>query len=122
MPSSSSWVAAQLLAMAERRVRLPAQARPPFNPRPAGVIRDGSATDVVLAWLRQRRGWHTHGEIAVGTGRGTKAVCWALMYLRAHSLIESVPDGQRNARYLRYRARVGSPAPQRPEPRKPWSG
>ncbi|CAN7342114.1 hypothetical protein LJR074_001947 [Acidovorax sp. LjRoot74] len=77
---------------------------PRYNPRPAGVIREGSATDAVLQALNQRSGsWLTHAQLLVLTQRSTKAVCWALLYLRAQGMVESAPDDSRNARYQRYR-------------------
>jgi hypothetical protein len=81
---------------------------PRYNPRPAGVIREGSATDAVLSALQQRQGtWLTHAQILKLTQRSTKAVCWALLYLKAQGMVESAPDDSRNARYQRYRVSKG---------------
>lgn len=102
MSRSSRWTAQQLLAIAA--VRQAATAPPRYNPRPSGVIRDGSATDAVLALLRaQPRRWWRHCDIVSATGRPYKAVNWACLYLRNRGLVEIVSDEARNARYLRYR-------------------
>lgn len=101
---SMSWVADQLRAMRDAAALLP-QAVPRFNPRPPGVIRDGSATEVVLAFLYEHPArWFVHHEIMVATGRSRAAVDWALIFLRQHGLVDCVSNSSRNPRYLRYRA------------------
>lgn len=105
--TTAAWMAEQLQRAADGR-RAMALTVPRYNPRPAGVIREGSATDAVLCTLRQRPGaWLTHAQILVLTQRGTKAICWALLYLKANGLVESAPDESRNARYQRYRLIMG---------------
>lgn len=100
---SSTWMVAQLTLIAEKRVGLGLQA-PRYNPRPRGVIREGSATAAVLTYLATRRGvWLTHAQIVKGTGRSAKSVDWALLFLRSQGLVDCVPDAARNSRYLRYR-------------------
>lgn len=75
-----------------------------FNPRPPGVIREGSATHAVLEFLRSRpRMFFTHGQIVDATGRTEKSVCWGLLYLRTQGLIDSLEDATRCSRYLKYR-------------------
>lgn len=101
---STAWIAQQLLQQAgRRRGGLPVEL-PRYNPRPAGVIREGSATAAVLMVLQQRRLFLSHHQIVAATGRSGKAVDWALLYLRQLGLVEVVPDASRNSRYLRYRA------------------
>jgi hypothetical protein len=81
---------------------------PRFNPRPAGVIQPGSASEVVLKMLRDNPGrWFTHAEIVRATGRTQKGVDWALLYLKARSLISTTSDDGRNSRYLRYSVAKG---------------
>lgn len=93
----------QLLA---QTVRLTPQPRRRHNPRPPGVIRDGSASEAVLALLEtQPRRWWTHGQIMALTGRSTKAIGFALLYLRQLELVDVEHDA-RNARYFRYRFRA----------------
>ena len=102
--SSAAWMAQQLQSAADVRHAMPLE-KPRYNPRPAGVILHGSASHAVLTVLRERPGaWLTHAQLIVLTRRGTKAVCWALLYLRAQGLVESAPDDLRNSRYRRYRA------------------
>ena len=102
---SSAWTASQLALIAEKRAVGLGLQTPRYNPRPAGVIREGSATDAELAILAARRGmFMSHAQIAKATGRSIKAVDWALLYLRSQGLVECVPDAARNPRYLRYRA------------------
>ena len=99
---------AQLLALAGRAAEPPV---PRHNPRPAGVIRRGSATHLVLVALRSRPGFVRHFQIQVATGLTPKAIDWALIFLRSRGLIEAVPDGL-HSRYLRYRAKPGVPMPE----------
>lgn len=108
--SSAAWMAQQLERVADGRMAMPL-AVPRYNPRPAGVILAGSASDTVLAVLRGRPGlWLTHAQILGLTSRSTKSVCWALMFLQAQQLVESTPDDSRNSRYKRYRAAEGKRA------------
>lgn len=100
---SLQWVAEQI-----RAVREAADMQPPplvrFNPRPPGVIRDGSTTDLVRQFLQHSPArWFTSEEIIGATGRSHAAVSWALLYLRDQGLIDAFPDTQRNPRFLRYR-------------------
>lgn len=76
---------------------------PRYNPRPAGVIRPGSATQAVLALLQAHPGrWFTHFQIVQATGRTQKAVDWALLFLKGRGLIGTTSDDGRNSRYRRY--------------------
>jgi hypothetical protein len=78
---------------------------PRYNPRPAGVIRPGSATEVALQVLRAAHGqFLTHSQLLTRTGCTQKALSWALIYLKSQQLVETSCDESRNARYLRYRA------------------
>jgi len=97
----------QLLALAGRQEAGPL---PRHNPRPAGVIRRGSATHLVLVHLRSRPGFVRHWQIQIATGLSPKAIDWALIFLRHRGLVDAVPDGM-HSRYLRYRARPGAPMP-----------
>jgi hypothetical protein len=96
---SVAWIASQIQSM---QVDAPNIVR--FNPRPPGVIREGSATDAVLAHLRAHPArFFCHHEIVAATGRSKVAVDWALIYLKDQGLIQCVSDAFRNSRYLRYR-------------------
>ncbi len=100
-PVKSSWLALQLRAIAETNQK-PA-AKPKFNPRPAGVIQDGSATQAVMLFLKRHHDiYYTHFQICRETGCSGKAVDWALRFLKQSGAIECVPDHVRNSRYLRY--------------------
>lgn len=100
---SLAWVAKQIQAARQAGAFEP----PPllaFNPRPPGAPIEGSATTVVLAFLKKHpERWFTHHEILVAVGRTRVSVDWALIRLREWGEIESVPDAARNSRYLRYR-------------------
>lgn len=98
---STHWTAQQLLIDA----RPLANQIPRYNPRPAGVIREGSATQLVLAWLKVHKGWATHHQIRTSVGRSSRAVDFGLRYLRALDLIEHTLDESRNSRYMRYRVK-----------------
>lgn len=75
-----------------------------FNPRPAGVIRNGSASDQVLATLLEHGGLNTEAQIRWKTGLNHTKASWALLYLRRNGFVTAVRDGTRCGRNLRYRA------------------
>ena len=66
-----------------------------------GVIWVGSATDAVLLSMQPGH-WYTHAQLIARSQRTTKAVCWALMYLRSLKLIRASDSDARNPRYRRY--------------------
>ncbi len=60
------------------------------NPRPQGVIRPGSGTDVLLRFLRQSPGrWFFHYELVLALGRSKGEIDWALLYLVRERQVES---------------------------------
>jgi hypothetical protein len=94
------YLAQELLAL-----RKPGPKQKGFNPRPPGVIRDGSATRAVMAELVHcYPAWRTQSQLCWTLKRERGAVQWALRYLQQLELIQSVPDAVRNPRYRRYRA------------------
>lgn len=100
---STSWVTHQILSI--RRTAEPARTR---NPKPAGVMQPGSATQAVydyLAALPHRR-WVQRRQIVVGCGRTGKAVDWALIFLVRTGRVERSVDDSRCSRYCRYRTTV----------------
>lgn len=101
MTAPSPW--ASLVGALSAATSTPASRPQRFNPRPAGFIQPGGATEKVLAVLRAEpaRFW-TAGQIEAAVGRSRSAVSWALLYLRDRGLIDVVGDGTRNSRYLRY--------------------
>lgn len=75
-----------------------------YNPRPAGVIQPGSASEAVLRILLSNPGrFYVCEQLIKETGRTHAAVSFALLYLRDQGLIEAFPDAARNPRYMRYR-------------------
>ena len=99
----------QLARLADKRPMAPHL--PKFNPRPAGITRPGSATQAVLALLQAHSGrWFSHFQIVQATGRTSKSVDWALLFLKARGLIESTKDEWRNSRYLKYSIAKGKGA------------
>lgn len=81
--------------------------KPPehFNPRPQGVIVQGGASDLVLAYLKTDYRFKTRAEIINGlVDVSEHRVEWGLIYLMRRNLIKRVEDSGRNARYGRYRA------------------
>ncbi len=117
-PASSPWALTikQLSVAGATRVERPRA----INPRPAGVIRNGSATHAVLACFQARPGtFLTMQALKALCGHTDKAINWALLFLRTQGLISAQPDAARNERCLRYRlnqevanryARVSLPA------------
>lgn len=89
---------------------LAAQAAPAsrkdYNPNPAGVIKDDSATDRVLRFLRANpQRFLSHGQIVAGTGCKPKNVDWSLYYLRGLGIVECRNrGGRRSPLYMEYRA------------------
>nr|WP_224985910.1 hypothetical protein [Delftia acidovorans]MCA1066741.1 hypothetical protein [Delftia acidovorans] len=60
------------------------------NPRPQGVIRPGSGTDVLLRYLRRSPGrWFFHSELVLALGRSKGEIDWALLYLVREGQVES---------------------------------
>lgn len=60
------------------------------NPRPQGVIRHGSGTDVLLRFLRRNPGrWFFHSELVLALGRSKGEIDWALLYLVREGAVES---------------------------------
>lgn len=88
-----------------------------FNPRPPGVIREGSATAAVLAFLLSHRGKRFSAyQVIHATGCTTKATSWALVYLQRQGLIDATSD-PRNERYQRYECNEKTESAQISEPR-----
>lgn len=78
------WLAGQLEGRAEE------EGARHNNPRPAGVIRPGSGTDMLLGYLRQAPGrWYFHHELILALGRSKGEIDWALGYLVREGLAES---------------------------------
>ena len=80
-----SWMAGQLGSRAE-----PQKSRG-HNPRPPGVIRPGSGTDVLLRFLQAspNRSFF-HSELVLALGRSKGEVDWALVYLKESQLVKAV--------------------------------
>jgi hypothetical protein len=77
------WMAGQLEGRQEE------EGRRRNNPRPQGVIRPGSGTDVLLRFLRQAPGhWFFHSELVLALGRSKGEIDWALLYLVRNGLVE----------------------------------
>lgn len=96
------WVAQQLESVGARS-GLDLQV-PRYNPRPAGVMREGGAAKDVLDLLTKNAGrWFTFNQILTGTGRTAKSLDWACIFLRSMGHVEFSKDDGRNSRYLRYR-------------------
>ncbi len=98
-------IAAQLTAASGAICRQARGARRRRHPL-SGVLLEAGASMAVLTYLRGEKGYRTAADILQGTGRSHSAVSWALLFLRRIGLVESVPDSRRNARYLRYRAKL----------------
>lgn len=78
-----------------------------YNPRPAGVIRPGRSSEMVLKVLREHGGLMTYGQIRYRTGLNHARCSWSLLYLQRLGHIETMPETYRNSRYKRYRAKIG---------------
>lgn len=75
------------------------------NPRPQGVIRPGSGTNVLLRYLRQSPGrWFFHSELILALGRSKGEIDWALGYLVREGQVESrITELPARKPVLRYR-------------------
>lgn len=78
-----------------------------FNPRPAGVIREGRSSEMVLKALRDHGGAMTEGQLRFRTGLNHAKCSWALIFLQRIGKVEVLSDAHRNIRYLRYKAKKG---------------
>jgi DNA-binding response OmpR family regulator len=99
------WLASRIIAAANRDLEEGASAASQrFNPRPPGVIRDGSATQAVLEFLAKHPGrFFSHPQIVAATSRSPKSVDWALLFLRAKKKVRAVPANSAHSNnYLRY--------------------
>lgn len=101
--SGAGWMAGQLIRMADGRNAMPLEL-PRYNPRPPGVIREGSATDAVLKLLEANpHRFFSYAEIrARCPGRSHAALSWAAIYLKRMGLVQTSSDA-RNPQYVRYR-------------------
>lgn len=100
---STRWIADQLQRIGAARPH--AQSIPRYNPRPAGFIRPGCASEVVLAVLVHRAPVFLNFAQILQQSQCTKAaVDFALRYLESQGHIEFTSDDGRNPRYRRYRA------------------
>ena len=82
------------------------ESNPVAKQRPEVVRMRSPIAHLVLAYLCGQHEYLRQHEIREGTGLRHSAVCWALLLLRRHGLVEAVPDPVRNGRYLRYKARA----------------
>ena len=74
----------------------------PANPFPKG-IRDGSATDKILAALNDAHPrWLEHWELMQITGRSRGAIAWGLRYMQERGMVMSIKSA-RHPQFLRYR-------------------
>lgn len=78
-----------------------------FNPRPAGVIRPGRSSEMVLQALRDHGGAMSEGQLRFRTGLNHAKASWALIYLIRLGLVEAMPETHRSSRYQRYRIKAG---------------
>lgn len=82
---------------------------PVYNPRPAGVIRNVSATHSLLEFFQANPDrYFTHAEILWRTKCSKRAIDWGLIYLKSQRLICCAPGGGCNPRYLHYRFAGGN--------------
>jgi hypothetical protein len=100
------WIAGQL-----GREREPGKPRH-NNPRPPGVVRPGSGTDVLLRYLRQHpQRWFFHPELVLTLGRSKGEIDWALQYLAGKGFIlAEMADLPGRKAVMRYRLKVDSPS------------
>lgn len=100
---TTRWIADQLQRMGAARPYSPQIPR--YNPRPAGFIRPGCASEIVLAVLVRRSPVFLSLSQILQQSACTKAAAdWALRYLESQGHIEFTSDDGRNPRYRRYRA------------------
>lgn len=103
---SADWMAGQLMRIAADGRNAMKLEVPRYNPRPPGVIREGSATDAVLKILQSHpKRYFTCGDLITRTKQTHAAVSWSLIYLRRLGVIETAKD-HRQDNWLRYRIRV----------------
>jgi hypothetical protein len=69
------------------------------------VLKSGSTSDAVLAYLKDRSPrYATHSQIVADLGRPAKAISWSLHYLRSIGLVEARNGhDRRSPLYCQYR-------------------
>lgn len=101
---SLNWVAQQITSRPGLNLESPR-----YNPRPPGVLQEGGAAKAVLALLQANPGrWFTFAQIMTGTGRTSKSLDWACIFLRSLGYVECSRNTEagRSSRYMRYRAKL----------------
>ena len=111
-PTGISWLTRSIVELAREQKAHGAARVIRYNPRPAGVMRPGCASEIVLVFLRAqpRTLWLPKWRIVSATGLSIKSADHALRFLIGQGLVKSAPDAQRNSRYLRYQAVIAVPA------------
>lgn len=85
------------------------------NPKPKGVMLEGSSTAIVMRWLKGRPSWvwWSRSSIRAGTGLTRGSVDWALIFLATTGRIDVQAHPGGHPRKTRYRAPAAvSRAPQ----------
>ncbi len=102
-PSAMSWVVAQQQRFVAERAAQEAQQQPPFNPRPAGQLVDGSASSIVLRFLQGHpRVSFRYAELLKHTGCTPSALVWACSFLVKQGMIDALPDALSGRQRYRY--------------------
>lgn len=74
------------------------------NPKPPGTIQQGSATEAVLAVMKENpSAMFTESQFRWKTGFSHSAVSWALLRLKRNGRIDVFGNGSTNPRFCRYR-------------------
>ena len=101
---STDWMAKQLMAVGATQRHGLGLTIPRYNPRPKGVICEGSATHAVLLFMQQHPNvFFTLSQLMHHTARTKRSVDFAVIYLKRTHVIEATPDTVRSPRYLKYR-------------------
>lgn len=82
-PNACAWMISQLSTKTMDKKKF-------NNPRPPGVLRPGSGSDVLLRYFRSNpTRWFFHAELVLTLGRSKGEVDWALVFLTRLGLIEA---------------------------------
>jgi len=98
---SLNWVAQQIVKREPGGLNLNV---PRYNPRPSGVMQEGSAKEILALLESNPERWFTFAQImAVIPGRTCKSLDWGCIFLRSMGYVECSRNDGRNSKYLRYR-------------------
>lgn len=84
-----------------------------FNPRPAGLMRDDSATSLIYAFLKKQKPniWFCESDLHKHVDKSRSAISWGLLFLRSQNLVRTKSADQKEGCQERYLVYQYAPEP-----------